>query len=146
MKDLIDERNFREKCARSIVKGYNVRYVMPGEQKVETEEVEEAAAVQEAGNPKGVLDDEGIWEKKGQRSGDRGADTKDFRPAERGDNGAFGRAWGGTTGHAIKWPLAPFRLFCAVKPNRKDSGNRPANRPCAPDTNGRFHPAGKQEC
>ena len=42
MKDLIDERNFREKCARSIVKGYNVRYVMPGEQKVETEEVEEA--------------------------------------------------------------------------------------------------------
>ena len=61
MKDLIDERNFREKCASSIVKGYNVRYVMPGEQKVETEEVEEAAAVQEAGNPKGVLDDEGRW-------------------------------------------------------------------------------------
>ena len=29
MKDLIDERNFKEKCARSIVKGYNVRYVAP---------------------------------------------------------------------------------------------------------------------
>ncbi len=27
MKDLIDERNFREKCARSIVKGYNVHYM-----------------------------------------------------------------------------------------------------------------------
>lgn len=27
MKDLIDERNFRERCARSIVKGYNARYV-----------------------------------------------------------------------------------------------------------------------
>ncbi|MCI9426497.1 MAG: hypothetical protein HFI81_01890 [Eubacterium sp.] len=27
MEDLIDKRNFRERCARSIVKGYNVRYV-----------------------------------------------------------------------------------------------------------------------
>lgn len=27
MKDLIDERNFKERCARSIVKGYNARYV-----------------------------------------------------------------------------------------------------------------------
>lgn len=27
MKDMIDKRNFREKCARSIVKGYNVHYV-----------------------------------------------------------------------------------------------------------------------
>lgn len=27
MKDLIDKRNFQEKCARSIVKGYNVRYI-----------------------------------------------------------------------------------------------------------------------
>lgn len=31
MKDLIDERNFREKCARSIVKGYNVHYMTPEE-------------------------------------------------------------------------------------------------------------------
>lgn len=27
MKDLIDERNFREKCSRSIIKNYNVHYV-----------------------------------------------------------------------------------------------------------------------
>lgn len=27
MRDLIDERNFREKCARSIVKNYNVHYI-----------------------------------------------------------------------------------------------------------------------
>lgn len=27
MKDLIDERNFKEKSARSIVKGYNVHYM-----------------------------------------------------------------------------------------------------------------------
>lgn len=27
MKDLIDERNFKERCARSIVKGYNARFV-----------------------------------------------------------------------------------------------------------------------
>lgn len=27
MKDLIDQRNFKEKCARSIVKGYNVHYL-----------------------------------------------------------------------------------------------------------------------
>lgn len=27
MKDMIDKRNFKEKCARSIVKGYNVHYV-----------------------------------------------------------------------------------------------------------------------
>ncbi len=27
MRDLIDERNFREKCSRSIVKGYNVHYM-----------------------------------------------------------------------------------------------------------------------
>lgn len=45
MQDSIDKRNFREKCARSIVKGYNVRYVMPQEiteaqePKEETEDV-----------------------------------------------------------------------------------------------------------
>lgn len=27
MQDMIDKRNFKEKCARSIVKGYNVHYV-----------------------------------------------------------------------------------------------------------------------
>ena len=31
MKDLIDERNLRESCARSIVKGYNVHYMTPEE-------------------------------------------------------------------------------------------------------------------
>jgi hypothetical protein len=38
MKDRIDERNFRERCSRSIVKGYNVHYLTP----------EEAAAQQAA--------------------------------------------------------------------------------------------------
>ena len=32
MKDLIDQRNFREKCARSIVKSYNVHYMTKEEQ------------------------------------------------------------------------------------------------------------------
>ena len=39
MKDLIDERNFREKCARSIVKSYNVHYIMPDETEEKQEEV-----------------------------------------------------------------------------------------------------------
>lgn len=34
MKDMIDQRDFREKCARSIVKGYNVRYI-PAERQTE---------------------------------------------------------------------------------------------------------------
>lgn len=29
MKDTIDERNFKEKCARSVIKSYNVRFVTP---------------------------------------------------------------------------------------------------------------------
>ena len=35
MQDTIDKRNFREKCARSIVKGYNVRYVTQEETEAE---------------------------------------------------------------------------------------------------------------
>lgn len=31
MQDMIDKRNFKEKCARSIVKGYNVHYMTPEE-------------------------------------------------------------------------------------------------------------------
>lgn len=38
MQDMIDKRNFKEKCARSIVKGYNVHYMTQ----------EEAAALQAA--------------------------------------------------------------------------------------------------
>ena len=38
MQDMIDKRNFKEKGARSIVKGYNVHYMTP----------EEAAALQAA--------------------------------------------------------------------------------------------------
>lgn len=60
MKDLIDERNFREKCARSIVKGYNVRYVMPEEtEEKAAEQPEEAPAEQPVA--RGVLDDESRW-------------------------------------------------------------------------------------
>ena len=32
MRDLIDERNYREKCARSIVKSYNVNYILKPEE------------------------------------------------------------------------------------------------------------------
>ena len=41
MKDMIDERNFREKCAKSIVKWYNVRYTMPEETAEKPAEAEE---------------------------------------------------------------------------------------------------------
>lgn len=61
MKDLIDERNFREKCARSIVKGYNVRYVMPDVPKPEAEKAEDAPAVNGQEGSKSVLDDESRW-------------------------------------------------------------------------------------
>lgn len=43
MKDLIDERNFREKCSRSIVKGYNVHYVTK-------EELEAVQSAEGSGN------------------------------------------------------------------------------------------------
>lgn len=59
MKDLIDERNFREKCARSIIKGYNVRYVMPEE--TEEKPMEAAEEVQEGLAAGNVLDDESRW-------------------------------------------------------------------------------------
>ncbi len=58
MKDRIDERNFREKCARSIVKGYNVRFVEPEEKKEEKQEQQEVQAEQKS---QGVLDDESRW-------------------------------------------------------------------------------------
>ena len=57
MKDMIDERNFREKCARSIVKSYNVHYIMPDE----TEEKQEEAAKTQEDTSKSVLDDESRW-------------------------------------------------------------------------------------
>lgn len=41
MQDIIDKRNFKEKCARSIVKGYNVHYMTK-------EEVEALQAAKEA--------------------------------------------------------------------------------------------------
>ncbi len=41
MQDMIDKRNFKEKCARSIVKGYNVHYMTQ-------EETEALRAAQEA--------------------------------------------------------------------------------------------------
>ena len=59
MKDMIDERNFREKCAKSIVKWYNVRYTMPEETAEKPAEAEEE--VQAEPTSKGVLDDESRW-------------------------------------------------------------------------------------
>lgn len=59
MKDMIDERNFREKCAKSIVKWYNVRYTVPEETAEKPAEAEEE--VQADPTSKGVLDDEGRW-------------------------------------------------------------------------------------
>lgn len=44
MQDSIDKRNFRERCARSIVKGYNVRYVV----QEATDAPQAAEAAQEA--------------------------------------------------------------------------------------------------
>lgn len=59
MKDMIDERNFREKCAKSIVKWYNVRYTVPEETAEKPVEAEEE--VQADPTSKGVLDDESRW-------------------------------------------------------------------------------------
>lgn len=58
MQDTIDKRNFREKCARSIVKGYNVRYVTQ-------EETEAEKALEEAQNQRqaaGVSEKEMVFE------------------------------------------------------------------------------------
>lgn len=44
MKDFIDERNFREKCAKSIVKGYNARFVPAGAPQEPEDEKETGAA------------------------------------------------------------------------------------------------------
>ena len=58
MQDTIDKRNFREKCARSIVKGYNVRYVTQ-------EETEAKKALEEAQNQRqaaGVSEKEMVFE------------------------------------------------------------------------------------
>ena len=59
MKDMIDERNFREKCAKSIVKWYNVHYTVPEETAEKPAEAEEE--VQAEPTSKGVLDDESRW-------------------------------------------------------------------------------------
>ena len=59
MKDMIDERNFREKCAKSIVKWYNVRYTVAEETAEKPAEAEEE--VQADPTSKGVLDDESRW-------------------------------------------------------------------------------------
>ena len=45
MRDLIDERDFREKCARSIVKNYNVHYMTKEE--VEEQQIEKAKEIME---------------------------------------------------------------------------------------------------
>ncbi len=45
MRDLIDERDFREKCARSIVKNYNVHYMTKEE--VEEQQMEKAKEIVE---------------------------------------------------------------------------------------------------
>lgn len=45
MRDLIDERDFREKCARSIVKNYNVHYMTKEE--VEEQQIEKAKEIVE---------------------------------------------------------------------------------------------------
>ncbi len=45
MRDLIDERNFREKCARSIVKNYNVHYIT--QEELETQQLKQAKEVVE---------------------------------------------------------------------------------------------------
>ena len=52
MKDRIDDRNFREKCARSIVKSYNVRYVTKEELEAQKHAGQEAAAQQAKPDPK----------------------------------------------------------------------------------------------
>lgn len=58
MQDTIDKRNFREKCARSIVKGYNVRYVTQ-------EETDAEKALEKAQNQRqaaGVSEKEMVFE------------------------------------------------------------------------------------
>ena len=45
MKDLIDERNFKEQCARSIVKSYNVHYLT--EEEVEAQQSAKEKKMQE---------------------------------------------------------------------------------------------------
>ena len=62
MEDLIDKRNFREKCARSIVKSYNARFItqeeaeqMSANQKPETKKEEKQAWKNE------ILESEKKW-------------------------------------------------------------------------------------
>lgn len=47
MQDMIDKRNFKEKCARSIVKGYNVHYMTQQEtEALQTEKEAEKASLE----------------------------------------------------------------------------------------------------
>jgi len=47
MKDMIDERNFRERSSRSIVKGYNVHYMTQEELAMQQQQEEEPKETQE---------------------------------------------------------------------------------------------------
>ncbi len=51
MKDMIDERNFHEQCARSIVKSYNVHYLTAEEAEAQKRE-KEAKDLPKEENPK----------------------------------------------------------------------------------------------
>lgn len=53
MQDMIDKRNFKEKCARSIVKGYNVHYMTQEETKaLQAEKEAEKASAKTASHGK----------------------------------------------------------------------------------------------
>lgn len=61
MQDMIDKRNFKEKCARSIVKGYNVHYMTQ----------EEAAALQAAKDAQKAAQEADAGKKKASEADER---------------------------------------------------------------------------
>lgn len=63
-KDMIDERDFREKCSKSIVKGYNVHYITKEELEAArlANAQEEESSMESGGNAAVMQDNEAMHE------------------------------------------------------------------------------------
>lgn len=75
MKDLIDERNFKERCARSIVKGYNARYVPASE-----------PAAQDKADGEGTAQEKNPWESEIMESEKKWANIPSYEYGKKKDN------------------------------------------------------------
>ena len=76
MEDLIDKRNFKEKCWRSIVKFYNARYITP----------EEAEQMSEKDEPQNVQEQKEAWKDEISASEKKWANQPSYGYGQKRDN------------------------------------------------------------